>query len=124
MDRTRQRRVKVKVSKTEQEWMLRRGVTRSRHPKNVGPPGTEALLPSREYNLGFLGLLKLLFKRKKCKACGGKLVRRTESKRADSDWSLESTDSGLRADWHGERHLCRYVYDCPHCETTTPLEDL
>ena len=81
-------------------------------------------MPSWELDLGWRGLLKLLFKRKKCKTCGAKLVRRTESRRADSDWSVWSTGRGIRADRHGERYLCRYVYDCPQCGTTTPLEDI
>jgi hypothetical protein len=81
-------------------------------------------MASWELDLGWRGLFKLLFRRKKCGTCGARLVRRTESRRADSDWDVRSTGTGFGAEWHGERHIRRFVYDCPQCETTTPLEDL
>ena len=81
-------------------------------------------MPKWEFEIGLVGLYKLLFRRKKCRECGGKLVRRTVTKPADSNWDWDFARNGLRFEWTGERYLCRFVYDCPECGTTSPLEEL
>ena len=69
-------------------------------------------MPTYEYDFGIVGLFKLLFKKKICPECGGKLERKTEKTYAGKKWTRVGPDRV-----YGDTYDMKMRYHCKNCGT-------
>lgn len=74
---------------------------------------------SYQFDLTFSELIKLLFYKKLCPTCGGKLQRKTEKKYIKTGW-----DSMNGTTYYADQYRLRFYYVCKPCNHNVELHEI